>query len=215
MLGFEDATDNAANALLKTLEDPLQNVIILIVAESAESLLPTVVSRCEVIRLRPVPSETLNQGLQSHWLIPPEKANLLTHLSGGRPGYSFKLYQNPELLIQRNGWLDDLNSLLLASRVERFDYADKLAKNRNNIYPLLKTWLGFWRDVMLRSIDSRSQITNIDYQESINQLAQNLDNIKIFQIVVGTEAIFDHLDHNVNPRLAIEDLMLIFPFNSN
>ena len=215
LLRFEEANPQASNALLKTLEEPPANVIILITAESAESLLPTVVSRCEVIRLQPVPSETLNQGLQSQWYIPPEEANLLTHISGGKPGYSFKLYQNPELLIQRNGWLDDLNSLLLSSRVERFDYADKLAKNRNNLYPLLKTWLGFWRDVMLRSIDSRSQITNIDYQDSINKLAHNIDENKIFQIVIGTEAIFDHLDHNVNPRLALEDLMLVLPFNSN
>jgi len=215
LLDFENATDNAANALLTTLEEPLQNVIILIIAESAESLLPTVVSRCEVIRLRPVPPEIMVQGLQSQWYIPAGEANLLTHISGGRPGYSFRLYQNPELLIQRNGWLEDLNSLLLASRVERFDYADKLAKNRDNIYPLLKTWLGFWRDVMLRSIDSRSQITNIDYQDSINKLAHNIDENKIFQIVIGSEAIFDHLDHNVKPRLALEDLMLVFPFNPN
>jgi len=215
LLRFEEANPQASNALLKTLEEPPENVIILITAESAERLLPTIVSRCEVIRLRPVPPETLVQGLQSHWLIPPEKANLLAHLSGGRPGYSFQLYQNPELLFQRNGWLEDLNSLLLASRVERFDYADKLAKNRNNIYPLLKTWLGFWRDVMLRSIDSRSQITNIDYQDTINKLAHNIDEKKIFQIVISTEAIFDHLDHNVNPRLALEDLMLVFPYNPN
>jgi len=215
MLRFEEANPQASNALLKTLEEPPENVIILITAESAERLLPTIVSRCEVIRLRPVPPEILVQGLQSQWYIPPEEANLLTHLSGGRPGYSFKLYQNPELLIQRNDWLDDLNRVLLASRVERFDYADKLAKNHNNIYPLLKTWLGFWRDVMLRSIDSGSHITNIDFQESINKLADNMDENKIFQIVIGTEAIFDHLDHNVNPRLALEDLMLVFPFNPN
>jgi hypothetical protein len=42
-----------------------------------------------------------------------------------------------------------------------------------------------------------------------------MDEKKIFQIVIGTEAIFDHLDHNVNPRLALEDLMLVFPFNPN
>lgn len=215
LLGFKDIKNHASNALLKTLEEPPENVIILITAESAEQLLPTIVSRCEVIRLRPVPPETLVQGLQSRWLIPPEKANLLTHLSGGRPGYSFRLYQSPELLFQRNGWLDDLNSLLRSNRVERFTYADKMAKNRRHVYPLLKTWLGFWRDIMLRSINSSSQITNIDYQESINQLAQNLEKDKVFQILISTEAIFDHLDHYVNPRLAIEDLMLFFPFNSN
>ncbi|MGB5843358.1 MAG: DNA polymerase III subunit delta' [Anaerolineales bacterium] len=213
LLRFEEANAQASNALLKTLEEPPANVILLITAESAERLLPTIVSRCEVIRLRPVPSATLNQGLQSHWLIPPDDANLLTHLSGGRPGYSFRLYQSPEILSQRSEWLDDLNNLLLANRVARFDYADKSSKSRKNLPPLLKTWLGFWRDVMLRSINSSSQIINIDFQESIDQLAQDLDKNLIFRIVITFDEIFDLLDHNVNPRLAIEDLMLVLPFN--
>jgi len=213
LLRFEDANPQASNALLKTLEEPPDNVIIMITAESAERLLPTIVSRCEVIRLRPVPSDKLKSGLQSLWLVPPDEADYLTHLSGGRPGYSFRLYQSPELLELRIELLDDLKRLLSSNRIERFAYAEKLAKNRRFVFPLLNTWLGFWRDVLLRSRNSASQITNIDYRESIDQLVKRLDKEKIFQIVLGLDELSYHLDHNVNPRLALEDFMLILPFN--
>ncbi len=215
LLDFEDATESASNALLKTLEEPLVNVIILITAESVERLLPTIVSRCEVIRLRPIPADTLKLGIQKLWMVPPDEADLLTHLSAGKPGYCFNLYQGPELLEQRKKWLDDLNRLLSSNRINRFDYADKAAKNRSQVIPLLKTWLGFWRDVLLMSRDSDTQITNIDYHESINRLALDLDKQQSFQIVLSMDEIFYHLDHNVNPRLALEDLMLIFPFYPN
>ena len=213
LLNFETATENAANALLKTLEEPPGNVIILITAESAERLLPTIISRCEVIRLRPVPSDILYQGIQTQWLISADKAELLTKISGGRPGYCFTLLQQPQLLELRKEWIDDLNNLFSSSRVARFAYAEQAAKNSDWLHPLLKTWLGFWRDVLLRSRNINAHITNIDFEESINKKAQNLDEKQIFEIVLSLDEIFYHLDHNVNPRLAMEDLMLTLPNN--
>ena len=213
LLDFEAATDNAANALLKTLEEPPGKVIILITAESAESLLPTIVSRCEVIRLRPVPADILNMGIQSLWFIPPDEADLLTNISGGRPGYCFRLHQNPELLAQRKEWIDKLIELLSSDRISRFEYAEELAKNRDQMMPILKIWLGFWRDMMLRSRNNRSPITNIDYHDLIDHLVLEMDKNKIFQIVLSMDKIFYHLVHNVNPRLALEDFMLTLPFD--
>jgi DNA polymerase-3 subunit delta' len=215
LVNFEKATESAANALLKTLEEPPENVIILITAESVERLLPTIVSRCEVIRLRPVPHEDMHVGIQNLWQVPREEANLLSHLASGRPGYCYNLYQNPDLMILRRKWLDDMEKLLSSNRINRFTYADKLSKNRRQLFPLLNTWLGFRRDILLVTKNGDSQITNIDYSELINNLAQNLDNNVTFQVVQNLDGIFQHLEHNVNPRLALEDLMLGLPFYPN
>jgi DNA polymerase-3 subunit delta' len=211
LLRFEEANRQAANALLKTLEEPPPQVILMLTAESADRLLPTIVSRCEVIRLRPTPLGVIKQGLQTKWQVPPAEADLLTHLSSGRPGYTFQLYQNPGNLSLRRTWLDELINLLSANRVERFEYAETLAKDANKLRDILKVWLAFWRDVMLRSSKSSSQITNIDYQDLIDQLANNLGQKKAHNLVVSVEQIFDHLDHNVNPRLALEVFMLDLP----
>lgn len=211
LLRFEQANRQAANALLKTLEEPPPQVILMLTAESTDQLLPTIVSRCEVIRLRPISSGVIKEGLQTNWQVPPEEAGLLTHLSSGRPGYTFQLYQNPGKLSLRRTWLDELFNLLSANRVERFEYAEIMAKDAKILPEKLKIWQAIWRDVMLRSSNSSSLITNIDYQEIVDQLANDLGQEKAHNLVVAVEQIFDHLDHNVNPRLALEVFMLDLP----
>src|SRR5512139_3624059 len=116
LLRFEEAHVSAQNAFLKTLEEPPPRVILLLTAESPERLLPTVVSRCEVIRLRPLPVEEVNMGLQERWGLPQDQALLLAHLSGGRPGYALRLLQSPEMLDARRLRLDDHQRLLAWSR---------------------------------------------------------------------------------------------------
>jgi DNA polymerase-3 subunit delta' len=77
LLRFEEAHISAANALLKTLEEPASQVILILTAESVDALLPTVVSRCEVLRLRPLSFESLSAGLTTKWQIPTEETQLL------------------------------------------------------------------------------------------------------------------------------------------
>ena len=77
LLDFEQASEGASNALLKTLEEPPGRVVMMVTAESADALLPTIVSRCEVIRLRPVRLTELAAGLQQTHQIPAEQARLL------------------------------------------------------------------------------------------------------------------------------------------
>src|SRR5512146_1230123 len=80
LLRFQEANLNAQNALLKTLEEAPQRVILLLTADSAESLLPTIVSRCEVLRLRPMSLERLQKDLEGR-AMPAYDARLLAHLA--------------------------------------------------------------------------------------------------------------------------------------
>jgi DNA polymerase-3 subunit delta' len=211
LLRFEQANKNAANALLKTLEEPPTRVVVMLTAESAERLMPTIVSRCEILRLRPLPIPDMKQGLITKRNIPPTEADLIAHLSGGRPGYCVRLLREPEELSLRNAWLDDLQSLITANRVERFYYAETMARENESLRYKLKVWLSFWRDVMLRISNSSAPITNIDRMETINEFAQKVDLSEAHQLVISLERIFDLLDHNVNRRLALEVLMLDIP----
>jgi DNA polymerase-3 subunit delta' len=208
---FEEANRQAANALLKTLEEPPRQVVMIMTAASVDSLLPTIVSRCEVVRLRPVPSAVLNQGLSTKWQIPLKDADLLTHLSGGRPGYAYRLFQNPEELANRKTWLEDQLNLMASSRVDRFHYVESMSKNPQSLPEILKVWQSFWRDVMLSTSKSNSQITNVDYQERISQLAKKFNYEQAFNMVVKLEQVFDNLAHNINPRLSLEVFMLDLP----
>ncbi len=209
---FDKATISASNAILKTLEEPPSTVVLLVTAESAEGLLPTIVSRCEVIRLRPVPLKEVADGLQELWDIPTEQARLLAHISGGRPGYAMYLHKNPEFLDQRHQWLEDLQMLLTESRVKRFAYASKIGKDKENFHELLQVWLSLWRDILMRSAQANTPLVNLDLTENVDQLASKLDISEASNAVKAIEKTIGILKTNVNVRLASEVLLLDLPF---
>ncbi len=89
-LRFQEASEGAANALLKTLEEAPGHVILILTADNPEQLLPTITSRCEILRLRPLPVDAIEAHLKSHG-AEAESAHLIAHVSGGRPGYALRL----------------------------------------------------------------------------------------------------------------------------
>ena len=131
-LRFQQTTDNAANALLKTLEEAPSYAVLILTADNPEQLLPTIVSRCEVLRLRPLNIEAVQKELEKRGLEAGQ-AKLIAHISGGRFGYALRLIENDSLLEKRDQRLNDLLTLIPASRVEKFAYADKLAKDKDSM----------------------------------------------------------------------------------
>ena len=217
LLRFEEAHPSAANALLKTLEEPAPQVILLLTAESAESLLPTIVSRCEVLRLRPLPLQTVQDGLSSQWGLNAAEAQFLAHFSGGRPGFALQLHQNPERLEKRQEWLEKQAQLMDANRVERFAFAEAMAdfKDKDNkitrmaeLREMLLTWQSFWRDVLLCASAASVPLANLDRTEEIQQLVGKLDMNSIHNMVSNLDRTLAQLDKNVNARLALEVLLL-------
>jgi DNA polymerase-3 subunit delta' len=206
-LRFQEANDNASNALLKTLEEAPAHVILLLTADNPEALLPTIVSRCEVLRLRPLPLEQVEKELESRG-AENSQARLIAHVSGGRPGYAFRLLGDKSLLEFRRARLDDLQRLLSASRVDKFAYVEKLAKEKDVMRQVLLVWLSFWRDVLLRAAKADSPLANLDRAEEIESLAKRIDLSAARQRVAETERAIQQMERNVNARLLAEVLLL-------
>lgn len=211
LLNFERASVHAANALLKTLEEPARNVLLLLTAESAESLPATIASRCEQLRLRPVPVDSLAQGLVEQRQLDEVHAQLLARVSGGRPGYALQLNEEPELLAQREKWLEDLNDLLGQGRVERFAYAEQLSKDREALRQTLVVWLSMWRDLLLRSGAAAGPISNLDRESDLASLAGSLSLSNVRDGLAAIEETLEALGGNANARLALESLLLKLP----
>ncbi|MBW8010155.1 MAG: DNA polymerase III subunit delta' [Chloroflexi bacterium] len=212
LLNFEDASTSAANALLKTLEEPPAKVIIILTAESPEALLPTIASRCEVLRLRTLAGEKLTAGLQTQYGLAEDQAKMLAHISGGRPGMALQFYGNPEQLKERNSWLEDQQHLLNANRRVRFDYAQRVAKDKQKLKQILQTWLSFWRDVLIRTSGAKSEMVNLDRIAEIDDMAGNATTAEAYGLIASIEHTLHLLNKNVNSRLAIEVLLLEMPF---
>jgi len=209
-LRFQEANDNAANALLKTLEEAPSYAVLLLTADNPEQLLPTIVSRCEILRLRPLPIAAIEADLIEHG-VDAERARLLAHISGGRPGYARKLVEDGSLLEKREERLDDLQTLLPAARVEKFSYADKLAKDKDSMRQAILIWLSYWRDVMLRAAQAETPLVNIDRNMEIEFLAARLDLSSARRVVNDLENALEKMERNVNPRLLAEVLLLDWP----
>jgi len=209
-LRFQEANDNAANALLKTLEEAPSYAVLILTADNPEQLLPTILSRCEVLRLRPLRVEKVQKALEGRG-VETSRARLIAHISGGRMGYAIRLIENDTLLERREERLNDLLTLLPASRVEKFAYADKLAKDKDAMRQTISFWISYWRDVMLRAAQAETPLVNVDRNLEIEDLAGRMDLPSARTVVGGLENALEKLERNVNPRLLAEVLLLDLP----
>ena len=211
-INFQDALASVPNALLKTLEEPPPRVIILLIADDPDNLLPTITSRCEVIRLRPLPIEIVAQGLQQHWGLPGEQANLLAHVSGGLPMFARSMTEQPELLERRHHWLQDFCSLLDASRIEKFTFARAARDDKEAMRLEIQTWISFWRDVLLTASGSSVPMVNIDWSDTIIELAEHVDFQQAWMLLSLLERFLGRIEYsNVHLQLALEAMLLDFP----
>lgn len=207
---FNQATNESSNAFLKTLEEPPAYAILLLTADSPEALLPTIVSRCEVLRLRPLKIEEVEKNLESKG-VESNLAKTIAHVSGGRPGYANRLLEDKSLMESRSTRLDDLQKLLSASRVDKFAYAEKLAKDKDALRQSLLLWLSLWRDVLLRAARTDSPLANVDRAEWVESLAGGLSVAEARKTVTAHESALRRLERNINPRLLAEVLLLDLP----
>jgi DNA polymerase III subunit delta' len=220
-LRFQEASPSTANILLKSLEEGPAHAIFILTADNVEQLLPTIVSRCEILRLRPLPVERVEAYLKEAG-AGSDSARLLAHISGGRPGYALRLMQDKEALDFRATRLAEMQTLLRSTRRQRFAYAEKLTGRKKKdsegesgieerFRETLLLWLSFWRDVLLRAAGSGSPLANVDYTEAVDALAGKLTLAGVRKLVSDAEGAIDKLERNVNARLLAEVVLLDWP----
>ncbi|MCX8062124.1 MAG: DNA polymerase III subunit [Anaerolineales bacterium] len=214
ILRSEEANLNAQNALLKTLEEPPPKVILFLTAADSESLLPTIVSRCEVLRLRPMAVNSLIQLICEIEEIERPLAAQVARLAAGRPGIALRLLQNPEERRKYLKIIEEHLTLLASSYLERFALAERLAKDSSKAELIfqLEHWLALWRDVLLVSYRAQEHLTYCEFSEQIAQIAEQVDNEDSRQVLKHLRRTLEILQSNVNLRLAFEVLFLNLPY---
>jgi DNA polymerase-3 subunit delta' len=208
---FQEATPQAMDALLKTLEEPAPSVILLLTADTVDSLLPTIRSRCQPISLRPLSATLVRQTLEKDYHLKHDKAALIAQLSGGRLGWAIHAAADERLLEQRQAWLGKLEDLLGKSRNGRFADAEMLAKDKESLQDMLELWQSYWRDVLHLAHVTTTPIVHRDHHHAIEQLARKVKIDDILKVVKAIQRTALYLEHNANTRLALEVLMLDLP----
>ena len=213
--GAEYLSTEAANSLLKILEEPPQNVVWLLLAVEDGHLLPTIISRCQRLELKPVPSEQVQEALVNSYNVETNRAKLLAQLCRGRLGWALSALANDDILEQRSQRIDRMVSLLTASLSQRFAYAQELAsqfsQNRRTGAEIMEDWLDWWRDLMLIKGSCQETIVNVDYQTALEEQARGLSLSEINGFLTDLCLLQEEISRNVNPRLVLEWLMLNLP----
>lgn len=214
---FEQAellNEAAANCLLKVLEEPLPNVLFILLAPSAGMVPETISSRCQGLIFRPVPDGEIEDMLLGRG-FPPDKTPLVVRLAAGAPGWALTAMEHDEVLVKRVDRLEKFLELVSQSYEERFEaaeeFAGKGAQGRNDAIEIVYDWQVLWRDLLIAQIGHIEGITNIDYSDKITSLGSKLslaDSRAFLGVLVKAE---EWVNFNVNPRLIFEMLMLEMP----
>lgn len=211
LCNFQEATPEAANCLLKTLEEPPPKVALILTASQAESLVLTIVSRCQVFNLRPLPVSQVQQALQSHWGIEPRQASLLARLSEGRMGWAIEVSTSDALLRDREKYFVALEEALRQERTARMSLAQQLSEHPLLLPDVFDLWQSWWRDLLLAKSGNARTLTNVDREQTVLYEAQRYTLSQIVSCLQAIQRAARQVEQNVNPCLALEVLLLRMP----
>ena len=216
--GAESMSDEAANAVLKTLEEPPPQVIFLLLTANEPALLPTIRSRCRAFTLRPVPLREVEERLVQEHGAGPEESERLARLSRGCLGWAITAKDDPDAIQEFEIQVDRMKEVCESGLAQRFNYATELAtlfsRDREAARQTLYLWLRWWRDLMLIKEGAEQYINDPPRLPALQELAASLTTADVVGFVKRLLATLEALDQNASPRLALESLMLNLPVNS-
>jgi DNA polymerase-3 subunit delta' len=201
----------SANALLKTLEEPPERVVLLLTCSEPEALLPTVVSRCQLVPTQPPSPDEIRLALVERWNIEPQRAEQLAALSHGRIGWAIDAAQHPDVERARSEALARLISLTGASRDERLRAASALAPDTDAAREVVELWLFWWRDVVLAACGARGLASSGEARAEAERQGHALGIERAQGFLNALVAAREALEANANPLLTIEALLLELP----
>jgi DNA polymerase-3 subunit delta' len=210
----QDLSESAQNAILKILEEPSHKTILILLTADYNLLLPTIVSRCQVIKFFPIAKDVIYRHLIDLGST-REEARTFTALVNGQLGLAVDYYTKSELYHE---YIDKVNLLL-----KLFDsniagqfriLADLTAGFKNNaeLVDFLNLELDLWqlvfRDLLAIKHNLDDLVINLHFKDQLVNLAQKYSSPKIVALLKETRKIKQYLNYNINPRLAVENLIL-------
>ncbi len=203
----------AANALLKVLEEPPDSTILILTAEQTSDLLPTIVSRCQQIRFNPISRKSIARYLTLNQRIPAQQATIIAGMAGGSLSRA--------RVMSKTGWMDYRNWLLSASGLDNpgalslrpinvlLAFAENLSRKKESLpdaLEIIKSWL---RDLVVCQYNDK-KVINTDMTPRLQKIAKRLSTESLLLKIEAIQKVQHNIESNANPRLSLELLMLQF-----
>ena len=208
----DSLTGNGMNAMLKLLEEPPGDTTLVILTDSPNKFPATIPSRCYDIVLRPLPKATLASILVEQDVVDgTDEALKYAILAGGRYGKAISMISDSSFLMALEVIMEDIEKYSFAAIPDRLDYSNSLSKawrnDRKTVLETLGYWEQWWHDALLLVTGSTED--NILRVPEIGE--SNLNTEIAVEALTAIKSAQENLLDNVNPRLAIDQMMIVIP----
>ncbi len=198
--------DHAANALLKTLEEPSASNILILISARPYSLPATIISRCRHMRFNPLPVAAVSRFLVENKAMGEQKSFLLAGLSGGSIGRALELDQE-----DITAYRAELMKLLINAKkdnpISLLNLASNLGQDKNKIRQGLDIISSCFRDALVfKETGKGEMLINADKSSFIQILAEKLSGEQILRNISLLAAAWETIELNVNKTLTLETM---------
>lgn len=213
-------TGEAANAFLKTLEEPPPRNILILTTTEPYDLLPTIVSRCQRVAFRPLAVEQMADWLVTERDQERRMANILARASEGSLGVALKMVES-DYLQKRGEWLSTLMDLFTCSKADALDMAVTATEGKNRwglrssetnetgLMDMLDTWETWFRDLLLIRVGgSQRLIINRDLVDQLKSLAAGFETDNLIKALFALDRALKDLRRMRSPALVMENAVL-------
>ncbi len=211
----ETLSEAAANALLKTLEEPKDKVVVILILSDLEKLPLTIQSRAQLLEFKPVRFEDIYEYLIGDKKIPRSQARNISRLSLGRPALAMKFLENRDFFdtyVSRMQVFLDFFGHDINERIKAIDAI--LPRGLSGLEQaaiarrLLEIWQGVVRDMALVGLGNRDLTQHELAEDRIAALSGKYPPAKLFGLFDRIEQAGAYLDANVSPKLVLENVAM-------
>ncbi len=207
-------TPQAQNALLKTIEEPPDYVVIMLLTENREALLPTILSRCVSLNLHPVSDDEMKEYLMKQMHVPDYQAEIEASFAQGNIGKAKKAAESRDFMESVEYCIRIMKKAKQMEIYELVDAVKQLSSDKKSIYDKLDLFEMWFRDVLL--FKATKEVDGLIFKEEINAISERASTSSyegIQKIIEAIHVAADRLRANVNFDLTMELLFLTIKEN--
>jgi DNA polymerase-3 subunit delta' len=203
--GAEGMNDEAANTLLKTLEEPPGETMLILTTAHREALLPTIVSRCQAIQFDPLTEDQLRDALIERNALDADKASLVARLARGSYTRALEL-QKEDVIQQRSAVVDFVRKALSRKSADMMDLIEEIADvgDRDDHLRFLELMLSWFRDALVLS--HGGTVINLDQQDDLKRFVDRFPGADLLQVMADVEKAISLVNRYTYIRLVLANL---------
>ena len=202
-------TEQAQNALLKTIEEPPVYAIIILLTENCDSLLPTIRSRCVTLTMNPIEKDKICTYLENKFQLEPEQAQIAANYCQGNIGKAIRFASSSDFIEMKNQVLKLLKNLDSMDIASIIDTIKEFSTHKNDINDYLDLMLLWYRDVLMFKVTKDANLLLYsDEYSAISEQATKRDYENIENIIAAIDKAKVRLKANVNFDVTIELMIL-------